>query len=262
VPVPDTYALYKSEDKPTLVPSAVLFLDILGTASFRSDDEAQAYLELTSAAFARAQEQGESRRGAGEFTVATWFSDNLVMAMPLSGGLRPGDAVDLLAMYAAMHQLVLSDEGLFARGAITFGLFFADEEYVNGPALNEAYELESSAANYPRVIFAPSAMEALADDVGHETREVSIAAGDDGVPFVDYLRYISYVTPESEDEHDGLARHADRIRDRLVRHEDIVRVEQKYAWLASYHDARSPESARVRPDAPTSHFRILDPGPS
>ncbi|WCB95669.1 hypothetical protein DSM104299_04418 [Baekduia alba] len=243
---------------PTLIRSAVLFLDILGTALPRTDQEAQSYLEITHRAFARAREDGDSNRGASEFTIATWFSDNLVMGMPMTGGLKPGDAVDLLAMYAAMHQLVLADEGLFCRGAITFGLFYADAEYVNGPALNDAYKLESTAANYPRVILAPSAMTALADG---EQRDAWLAAGDDGVPFVDYLRYISYVTPDDQDEAEGLARHRDQIRAQLVRSRGNLRVEQKYAWLASYHDARVPSDLIVVEDRGTMpHFRLMDPG--
>src|SRR3954463_12012906 len=94
-------------------------------------------------AFARARELGDSRPGATNLMVAAWFSDNLVMAMPLDGGLEPGHVVD---------QLVLGRQGMFARVAITFGLFYADPEFVHGPALNATYALESGAANYLRVI--------------------------------------------------------------------------------------------------------------
>ena len=77
----DAYALYRDEGRPKLVPSAVLFLDVLGTQNVAEHDE-QARLEMTHAAFAQAREWGESKRGATEITVATWFTDNLVMACP------------------------------------------------------------------------------------------------------------------------------------------------------------------------------------
>jgi hypothetical protein len=253
----DAYETYRPGGVPTLVPSAVLFLDILGTATFRDDDEAQAYLRQTHDAFARAREQGDSRRGASEITVATWFSDNLVMGMPLAGLLEPGHVVDYLALYAAYHQLVLGQAGLFARGAITFGLFYADEEFVNGPALNEAYKLESEAANYPRIIFSPSAMQALSEAKDRDGLDAQICAGDDAVPFVDYLRYIPYMTPE-QGIGDDLAMHRGQIREHLKRYQDNVRIEQKYAWLASYHDARAPSDPRVSEDS-APHFKMLDP---
>ena len=254
----DAYETYKPEGVPTLVPSAVLFLDILGTASFRSDDEAQAYLRRTHDAFAQAREQGDSRRGARDLTVATWFSDNLVMAMPLAEALEPGHVVDYLAMYAAFHQLVLGQAGLFARGAITFGLFYADPEFVNGPALNEAYALESRAANHPRVILSPRAMSALDEARERADLDSYLCAGDDGVPFVDYLRYVPYMTPEPGIA-DDLARHRDAIQGQLVQHRGDVRIAQKYEWLGSYHDARVPSELRVQADRPAAHFRLLDP---
>jgi hypothetical protein len=182
----------------------------------------------------------------------------LVMGMPLAGALSPGNVVDMLAMYAAMHQLVLCGSGLFARGAITFGLFYADAEFVNGPALIEAYNLESGAAGGPRVVLSPEAMGALVEHVPKGDLETYVTAGDDGVPFVDYLRYLSYVTFEG-DEQQALEQHRDHIRDNLRRFDTNVRLRQKYAWLASYHDARAPSEVRVWPANPVRRFEVLDP---
>lgn len=257
--VDDAYATYRPGGVPTLVPSAVLFLDILGTATSRTEEEAQAYLRQTHAAFARARELGDSRPGATELTVAAWFSDNLVMAMPLHGGLEPGHVVDYLAMYAAFHQLVLGQEGMFARGAITFDLFYADPEFVHGPALNEAYALESGAANYPRVVLSPRAMIALGEARDRSNLDSQLCAGDDGIAFVDYLRYVQYMTPEAGIG-DDLARHRDAIRRQLEQQRGDLRVRQKYDWLATYHDARVMGELRVQSEGPASRFRFLDPG--
>jgi len=46
----------------------------------------------------------------------------------------------------------LIDYGFIIRGAITIGDLYHDERIVFGPALNQAYEIESTIANYPRVI--------------------------------------------------------------------------------------------------------------
>ncbi len=241
--VTDAYAIFQVEGVPTLVPSAVLFLDLLGTAQRREPTEAQDHLRRTHTAFALARDWGESQPGADDLKLSSWFSDNLAMAMPLVGLLRPGHAISTLAMYAAFHQIALSDAGLFARGAITFGPFYADEYFVHGPALNQAYELESKAAVYPRVILSPEASHELAavrsDDLAH----TYLAAGDDGVPFVDYLRYASYLLPEPLDG-DAVAKHGKQVAAALQAARGNMRVEQKYAWLASYHDSRVSATMR------------------
>ena len=181
------------------------------------------------------------------------------MAMPLDGVLEPGHVVDYLAMHAAFHQLVLGQEGIFARGAITFCLFYADPEFVHGPALNEAYALESGAANYPRVVLSPRAMIALGEARDRSNLDAQLCAGDDGIAFVDYLRYVQYMTPEGGIG-DDLVRHRDAIRRQLERHRGDLRVAQKYDWLATYHDARVAGELRVQSEGPAARFRFLDPG--
>lgn len=78
----DAYAVYRVGHRPRLVPSAVLFLDVLGTQDPPDGDE-QAHLARTYDAFAQARSWGDSARGATGLTVSTWFTDNLVMACPV-----------------------------------------------------------------------------------------------------------------------------------------------------------------------------------
>lgn len=47
---------------------------------------------------------------------------------------------------------LLAFEGIVCRGAIAYGKFYHDDKYLFGPALVDAYETESKAAMYPRVI--------------------------------------------------------------------------------------------------------------
>lgn len=239
--VDDAYAHYQVDDEPTLVPSAVLFLDVLGTDTCRSAEEAQAYLSVTHTAFERARSWGESKHGASDLSVAAWFSDNLAMAVPVphTGGLGPADAISMLVTYAALHQLSLADHCLFARGAITFGSFYADTEFVHGPALNTAYRLESKRAVYPRVILDEPAMRALNGRYGpQDGYESRLLVGHDGLPFVDYLSYLEYMTLEPDHEPNAARDHRDRICHELdAAHPPSVH--EKYVWSASYHDYRA-----------------------
>jgi hypothetical protein len=265
--VENAYAQYRASSEPMLVPSAVLFLDVLGTAEKREGEDSQRYLRQTHAAFAEARTWGESARGASQLTVATWFSDNLAMAVPVPTGAREqrADAISLLVMYAALHQLSLALNGLFARGAITFGPFYADADFVHGPALNEAHRLESKVAAYPRVILDDVAMQALREGPGRDeefgTPDTRLMVCDDDWPFVDYLRYLEYVTLRRDDEVGGQRRHRERLRDALTaatepQHRD------KLLWLAAYHDhhvGRSGNGALLEGGGPPWRFRFADP---
>lgn len=77
---------------------------------------------------------------------AALFSDTLVLAAPV---LRKDDeeaAIGGLVVQAAWLQLNLIAEGFFARGGLSFGRFHIRDGLVFGPALVEAYDLESKTA--------------------------------------------------------------------------------------------------------------------
>src|SRR6476469_9716354 len=69
------------------------------------------------------------------------FSDNIVLSGPVSDFTLAAFKV-LLSDY----QLVSAVHGFLTRGAVTVGDICHDNEVVFGPALNRAYELESTMA--------------------------------------------------------------------------------------------------------------------
>src|ERR1700728_1508618 len=81
------------------------------------------------------------------FSRANFFSDSFVLSMP-----HPPDRSSYLVRevgYLCRYLLAL---GLPCRGGIVSGPLFHEDRFVIGPALIEAYNLESTAAKYPRVI--------------------------------------------------------------------------------------------------------------
>lgn len=237
--VDDIYSAYQSPDGPVLVPSAVLLMDVLGTSARRTPEESLRHLRVTQNAFSEAQKVGDSKRGNNGLTIATWFTDNLAMALPVpeSGGLRAGDAISLLVMYAALHQVTLAEHGLYTRGAITFGPAYADEEFLYGKALVEAHHLESEVAVSPRVILSDKAYDALRNDRVEDENllgEDYLRAGDDSWPFVDFLAYADWVGP---DVGSTLTSLVEGLRGALV---DAHRPKDrtKLRWLAGYFNGR------------------------
>ncbi|MBF4695098.1 hypothetical protein [Fusibacter ferrireducens] len=77
----------------------------------------------------------------------TTFSDSIVISYSLL------DNVLTHVFYEIRNIiLLLLEHKLICRGGISKGLLYHDDKVVFGPALNEAYSLESKVANYPRVI--------------------------------------------------------------------------------------------------------------
>ena len=77
----------------------------------------------------------------------TVFSDSLVISCP-----DKDDNLFSLIMQLIHIQINLANMDILLRGAITSGPLHHDGEMLLGPAMIEAYKLESRVAVYPRII--------------------------------------------------------------------------------------------------------------
>jgi hypothetical protein len=75
------------------------------------------------------------------------FSDNVVISTPVHE-----ENVPYFLQAIATMQLMTTSLHYLLRGGITVGDIYHDEEVVFGPALNRAYELESTVAIVPRIV--------------------------------------------------------------------------------------------------------------
>lgn len=90
------------------------------------------------------------------------------------------------------YQLELALSGELVRGGLCVGNVFADEYFVDGPALIEAYELESEVAVVPRVVLSPIAAGVALEDRSTMTWWADgwqdfVLFDSDGRLFVNYL---------------------------------------------------------------------------
>ena len=84
---------------------------------------------------------------------------------------------------------------ILCRGAVSLGKFIHTENYLFGPALVEAYTLESKAAVYPRVILDHTVIEAGASNGSnhhsfsqeHEYVQLLLEQDSDGMYYIDYF---------------------------------------------------------------------------
>lgn len=90
------------------------------------------------------------------------FSDNILLYCKLYG--NPTDLENIIRLFSvasSFQWFMINDLKMLVRGAATNGLFYADETFVFGPALIEAYELESKTSAYPRIIISDSLLKYL-----------------------------------------------------------------------------------------------------
>jgi hypothetical protein len=135
----------------------VAFIDILGVKEHvrRSIDDAAFRAKLHDALriverLARAWEIQPPGAAAGETPEKTdlrsqVFSDSIILS-------QRGSMAATIFIRVAQLTLALLDLRVLLRGGVAEGLLYHDDRVVFGPALVEAYELESTVAYYPRVV--------------------------------------------------------------------------------------------------------------
>jgi hypothetical protein len=229
----------RGDETPRLVRCAVLFLDLLGVRAMTQGAERDVQRRLV----ALDDAIGETVRqyvGPDAKFPATFFSDTLIVATPADD---PALAVDLLTRDAARLQMTLAARGFFVRGGLSLGLHSVADGLVFGPALVEAYALESRQAIHPRIVLSKEA-EAAAP------RSTRLMRDGDGWAFVNYLDpLLSLVAGPDAD----LEAHREQVARRLFDHRDDKRVWEKYRWVAEYHNAfikrNGIDALDVDPDA-------------
>lgn len=161
-------------------------------------------------------------------------------------------AIGGLVVQAAWLQLNLIEAGFFVRGGLSLGLLHLRDGLVFGPALADAYELESDKAVHPRIVLSRPAAKSQHDDLTayadprESAQQAMLMRDGDGWSFINYL---GLLFDEPEDPRPALAMHRDRVVECLSRHRGTKRVWEKYRWLAEYHNhvvmTRLPGSAEL-----------------
>jgi len=181
------------------------------------------------------------------------FSDNLFIHMNLDD-IDCYDIGDLIKSIAN-YQLKLSAQGFVLRGSITLGKCHFGENFIFGPGLIESYNLESKSAIYPRVIIDRSVIN-LMENPSLSNVKVNwdssaaipfnyscpknccfILKDIDNKFFVNYLDLLFYKDFMGNGYNKSeLPSHKHYILKGLKDSRKNPSVNQKYLWLANYHN--------------------------
>lgn len=220
----------------------VAFIDVLGFSNMvaQSANDNSCLRHLTSAIdeFHNLMWEWEADGNYSSFAF-TQFSDSIIV----SSLADSFDSFEMLQQVLRGIMMLASRYGILVRGGITRGLLIHDDSLLVGPAMVEAYNLESKSAVYPRIIIDDSIKLAYDKNIEHYVRNHTTFTQ---IPTQDFIFskdadgwwYIDYINPS--DDYINLCQ---TVRDLQEYHsdlQDIVKkglqvsvpyVRTKYQWL-------------------------------
>lgn len=163
----------------------------------------------------------------------TQFSDSIVISFPVD---KQSGLFHALAQILWL-QMNFLNKGMLCRGAIASGRLMHDADVLFGPAMVDAYTLESKAANYPRVILDQRIIDqGVAAHSDHHDAEdeqegiMSFLTKDgDGMFYVDYIGKAIGEFDHPEEYPVYLSKLREIIFNGIKSKDPSIRV--KYSWL-------------------------------
>jgi len=186
-----------------------------------------------------------------------FFSDSIVIFMKEN----PGDLAQLFFMIRYLQDR-LWEKGICLRGAVTLGEMYwseGEKDVTLGPALVEAYKIESESAIHPRILVSDQLYQYIdvnkpdAEPFGlYGPMEGLIRLDSDKRFFLDLLNeqitrardeklhtkkgvFSIQWTTTSGSYHDDILHHCEKIIADHIGSID-VKIKQKYEWLKNYKD--------------------------
>jgi hypothetical protein len=191
----------------------VAFIDILGfaekiklTVSETKPAEAQEMLKSLSDALQLLQHgilQSIDDKELPIGTKASMFSDTIVVSVPKA------ESAGVLHLFELLKelQIKLIFKNILLRGGVVHGQLIHTESLILGPALVEAYNLESKSALYPRIVIDPRVLSLYARVNGELNRSYKLKDYDyhltfesdlDGTSYVDYFNSVDNYVPKKD----------------------------------------------------------------
>jgi hypothetical protein len=205
------------------------FIDVLGGSQlFRGKDRQRAanFFALLSDFERRLNSySGHFPKKRQAATLVKTFSDNIFVAFPFRSSSKANDQ-DVVHLFLSeleiqIHQLTII-AGFPLRGAVTVGPLMFTDQFLFGPALVDAVNLEKEAV-FPRILLS----QTLLRYVKPESPSARLVVRDsDGKSFLHYLGGLGL----------QLAPHLYFVQRGLLENIGKVRERQKYEWLAQYHN--------------------------
>ncbi len=235
-----TRNFYFRDDLPTHHQSYCAFLDVLGF----SDQITESHLKNTHNSLLNQFHQtlNESIQLLNEYsthglTSIRSLTDNLIICIPQISRDMESELGSILSLITSF-QMTMIRGGFFIRGGLAIGDLFVDQHSVFGPALIEAYQIETKISVNPIVTLSQSTASLVQQHLSYYARgwdphRKDILINSDGNYFINYLSECV------EDERilvSSIENHKDQVITKLNEHRSNPRIFSKYSWVAEYHN--------------------------
>lgn len=234
----------------------ILYIDLLGFSetSFNDVEKKLAVLKLLkNFAVKKRDSQIECDKNGNGYAIRAQpaisaFSDHVIISYPLKEireTLNPSaDWEFILSFFEAYIEEIAINAlslGFLVRGGITTGKLYHSQGVIFGEALIEAYKLESSVANYPRIVIHPKVLDLC------QMNARMIKEDFDGLYYFHYLesaiiRLQFYKCLLDENRYDKTKEWIDAISSTIQRNiqnhtssRDLTKL-AKWKWFSRYFD--------------------------
>lgn len=223
----------------------VLFLDILGFKKIIEEtmDKENENFEKTSFLIETINEMTKIAGITPKETTknVTQFSDSIVISF------KENDTKEIPKLFYNLQRLIsnLLAREILCRGAISYGKLYHKDNLIFGPALVDAYETESQAALYPRIILDKSLLDIMEFHYSlentHQYRKISFESDIDSYLKIDtddkfYVDYFSGLVMFFEGE--KLFNVYSKLRKLIInglRHKNPS-LNIKYSWMKNKYN--------------------------
>lgn len=172
----------------------------------------------------------------------TFFSDSMIISTPVIEEVNKEDGYyeEFLKTIVRLSNEYVK-QGFLARGGITFGKLCHTGNICYGPAMNNAYILESQDAKFPRILIDKFAEKELLAKNTAQYSEYIKSDETDGRSFLDYLKKTKDINyyGDKEGYYELLKGIKQMIGSKFRNNndEDIEkRILEKYEWYKEYYN--------------------------
>lgn len=170
------------------------------------------------------------------------FTDNFVIGYPWYDECGESELGNIFTILSHIQSAFIEND-IFIRGAIALSDLYMDDTTVIGPALIEAYRLESEFANYPRIILSDEVEKIVMKYTKYYANPPDSPQNEeylrdkDGRLFLNYL-YLNYNWNRDNlrECYAYLCMHKDSIMRNINQNRNNYKLLQKYLWIAEYHN--------------------------
>lgn len=221
----------------------VLFVDFLGFSELANDaairNDPMPIVDAVDLLRGIESERSYSKR-------VTQFSDSLVVSFRVD----ERSALFHLLNEIRIYLVCLTGSGFLVRGGVALGKLVHTDDYLFGPAMNEAYRLENEVAKNPRVLVGDDILNVArafpayhhsSDDELSYVEDLLSTDPEDGLKFVDFLSFDALASSTDGEGTDwqGYVEILERLISNGLKHSKES-VTQKYIWLeARFSEAKS-----------------------